>query len=135
MQNKNDRCLCVKCLVYAYHCITDNCTFLPKIIQMFVTVNTHKSKLILVYPNIYNLTLLPFKNRIGGEMVSVLASSAVDRVFEHRSGQTKTIQLVCVDSPLSTQHSGERAKTGWLEIRIMCSSGATCLPTTVVSVS
>ena len=27
-------------------------------------------------------------NRIGGEMVSVLASSAVDRGFEPRSGQT-----------------------------------------------
>ena len=28
-------------------------------------------------------------NRIGGVMVGVLASSAVDRVFESRSGQTK----------------------------------------------
>ena len=60
-------------------------------------------------------------------MVSVLASNAVDRVFEHRSGQTKTITLVCVAS-LCTQHSGERANTGWLGIRIMCPSGATCLP-------
>jgi hypothetical protein len=33
--------------------------------------------------------------------------------------------LVFVTSPLSTQHEGERAKTG---IRIMCPSGATCLP-------
>jgi hypothetical protein len=31
----------------------------------------------------------------------------------------KTIHLVFVASPLSTQHSGERAKTGWLGIRIM----------------
>ena len=30
-------------------------------------------------------------------------------------------------SPLSTQHSGERAKIGWLGIRIMFPSGATCL--------
>jgi hypothetical protein len=38
-------------------------------------------------------------------MVSVLASSAVDRGFEFRSGQTKDyITLVCVASPLSTQH-------------------------------
>jgi len=29
------------------------------------------------------------KNRVGGEMFSVLASSAVDRGFEPRSGQTK----------------------------------------------
>jgi len=25
------------------------------------------------------------------------------------------------------QHEGERTKTGWLGIRIMCPSGATCL--------
>jgi hypothetical protein len=29
---------------------------------------------------------------------------------------------------LSTQHYGERAKTGWLGIRIVCPSGMTCLP-------
>ena len=29
----------------------------------------------------------------------------------------------------STRHSGVRAKSGWLRIRIMWSSGATCLPT------
>ena len=37
-------------------------------------------------------------------MVSVLASSVIDRRFEPRSGQTKTINLVFVASPLSTQH-------------------------------
>ena len=40
----------------------------------------------------------------------------------------KTIQLVFVVSPLSTHHLGERANTGWLGIKIMCRSGATCLP-------
>jgi len=35
--------------------------------------------------------------------------------------------LVFVASPLGTQHQGERAKTGWLGIGIMCPSGATCL--------
>ncbi len=35
-------------------------------------------------------------------MVNVLASSAVDSGFEPRSGQTKTIKLVFVASPLST---------------------------------
>ena len=39
----------------------------------------------------------------------------------------KTMKLVSVASPLSTQHKGERAKTGWLWIRIMFQSGATCL--------
>jgi hypothetical protein len=32
-------------------------------------------------------------------------------------------------SPLSTQHLGERAKSGWLEMRIMCACGTTCLST------
>ena len=40
----------------------------------------------------------------------------------------KTIKLVFVASLLSLQNSGERAKTGWLGIRIMCPSGVTCLP-------
>ena len=39
----------------------------------------------------------------------------------------KTIKLVFVASPLSTQNEGEKAKTGWLGIRIMCPSGATGL--------
>ena len=32
-------------------------------------------------------------DRIGGVMVSVLVSSAVDRGLEHRSGQTKDIKI------------------------------------------
>ena len=32
-------------------------------------------------------------NRIGGVMVSMLASSAVDRGFKHRSGQTKDYKI------------------------------------------
>jgi len=41
--------------------------------------------------------------------------------------EPSTIQLVFVASPLSIQHEEVRAKTGWLGIRIMCTSGATCL--------
>ena len=68
-------------------------------------------------------------NRIGGVMISVLVLSVADRGFEPWLGQPKTIQLACVASLL-------RAKTGWLGIRIMCTSRATCLYTwTVVSVS
>jgi len=33
------------------------------------------------------------------------------------------MKLVFVASPLSMQHYGERAKTGWLGIRIMCPGG------------
>jgi hypothetical protein len=60
-------------------------------------------------------------------MVSVLTSSAVDRGFETRSGQTKIyeIGIWC----FSGKHAAlrKRAKTGWLGIRIMCPTGATCL--------
>ena len=67
-------------------------------------------------------------NRICVVIVSVIASSVVGRGFELRSGKPKSNKLLFVTSPLSTQHWGERAKTGWLGIRIMCSNyRATCL--------
>ena len=63
-------------------------------------------------------------------MVSMLALSVVDHGFEPWSGQTKDyVKFVFAASPLSMEHSGGRAKTGWLRIRIMCQSGAKCLPT------
>ena len=52
-------------------------------------------------------------NHIGGVMVSVLASSAVDRGFEPRSGQTKDyeIGIFC----FSTKQAGLRRKSKeWL---------------------
>jgi hypothetical protein len=36
----------------------------------------------------------------------------------------QTIKLVFVASPLRMQHSGKKAKMGWLEIMIICPSGA-----------
>ena len=67
-------------------------------------------------------------DRINGVMVSVLASTAVGRGLESRSGQTKDYKIgICC---FSTKHAAlRRAKTGWLGIRIMCLSGATCIPT------
>ena len=49
--------------------------------------------------------------------------------LEHvnRGVKPKTIKLVFVASPLSTQHLGERAKTGWFGIMIVCPSRTTCL--------
>jgi hypothetical protein len=60
-------------------------------------------------------------------MVSMLASSAVDRGFEPRSSQTKDyyIGICCISARLAALR--ERAKTGWLGIRIMCPSRATCV--------
>ena len=52
-------------------------------------------------------------NRSGGVMVSVLASSAVDRGFEHRSGQTKDYKIsIC---SFSAKHAALRRKSkDWL---------------------
>ena len=52
-------------------------------------------------------------NHIGGIMVSVLASSAVDRGFEPRSGQTKDYKSgICC---LSAKHAALRRKSKyWL---------------------
>ena len=44
------------------------------------------------------------ENRIDGVIVSAPASIAVDRGLEPRSVKPKTIKLVSVVSPLSTQH-------------------------------
>ena len=64
---------------------------------------------------------------IGSVMISVLASSAVDRGFEPRSGQTKdyTIGICC----FSAKHVALRSKsTDWLtRNQNNVSSGATCL--------
>jgi hypothetical protein len=60
-------------------------------------------------------------------MVALLVSSSVDRGFEPRSGKTIDYKIgICC---FSTKHAALRRKrnTGWLEIRIICPSGATCL--------
>ena len=51
--------------------------------------------------------------RIDGAMVSVLASSVVDRGFEHRSGQTKDCKIgICC---FSAKHAAFRRKRkDWL---------------------
>lgn len=53
---------------------------------------------------VYNTDSLSSVNRIGGVMVSVFASGAVDRGFESWSGQSKDYKTGIFDSPLSTQH-------------------------------
>jgi hypothetical protein len=59
-------------------------------------------------------------------MVSVHASSAVDRGFEPRLGQTKDYKIgICCFAAEHTALS-RKSKDCWLGIRIMCPSGATC---------
>ena len=50
--------------------------------------------------------------RTAASMVHMLVLSVLDRGFEPRSGQPKTMKLVFVASLLSTQLKEERAKTG-----------------------
>ena len=66
-------------------------------------------------------------NRIRGVMVSVLASIAVDHESSPDRVKPKTNIGICC---FSANHAAlrERAKTGWLGIRIRCPSGATSLP-------
>jgi hypothetical protein len=64
-------------------------------------------------------------NRIGGIMVSMLASSVVDRGFEPRSGKIKDYKIGICCFSANTEPLGERAKADRLRIKIMCLSGAT----------
>lgn len=59
-------------------------------------------------------------------MFSVLASSMVYSSNTDRVNQ-RTVQIVSVVTPLSTQFSGDRPHTGWITIMIMCLSRVTCL--------
>jgi hypothetical protein len=60
-----------------------------------------------------SLTLIVKNNHIGGVMVSVLATSAVDRVFEPRSGKTKDYKIgICC---FSAKHAALRRRSKyWL---------------------
>jgi hypothetical protein len=65
------------------------------------------------YVNYFLDSLTNIRNRIAAVMVSVLASSAVDRGFEPRSGQTKDYKIgMCC---FSAKHAALRRKSkDWL---------------------
>jgi hypothetical protein len=50
------------------------------------------------------INIIIIVNRIGGVIISVLASTVIDRGFESDRVISKTIKLIFVASPLSTQH-------------------------------
>ena len=67
------------------------------------------------------------RNHLGSVMVSVLASSSVDRGFDPRLGLTKDYTIgICCFSAMNTALR-RKSKYRWLGIRIMCPSGTTCL--------
>ena len=57
---------------------------------------------LILYMLSFVLFIRSWLNRMGGVIVTVLASNLVDRGFEPGSGQTKDYEIVFVDSPLST---------------------------------
>ena len=85
------------------------------------TILTAKNQRVLSFW--LNFWCIKDNNRICGVMVKHARLECGRSWVQARSVKPKTIKLVFVASPLSTQHYGERAKTGWLRIRIMCLSG------------
>jgi hypothetical protein len=82
-------------------------------ITMTKIVHAVKGGLISYCDKVYSRGNINQKHRIGGVMVSVLASSAVDRELEPRSGQTKDykIGMRC----FSAKHAAVRRKSNdWL---------------------
>ena len=72
-----------------------------------------KGGLLSYCDKVYSRGNINQKHRIGGVMVSMLASSAVDRGFEPRSGQTKDYKIgICC---FSAKHTALRRKSkDWL---------------------
>jgi hypothetical protein len=95
--------------------IPGSSTCSPKELSIPMTKILHavKGGLLSYCDKVYSRGNINQKHRIGGVMVSVLASSAVDRGFEPRSGQTKdyTIGICC----FSAKHAALRRKSkDWL---------------------
>ena len=69
-----------------------------------------------------------FQNRIGGVMVSVLASECDRSWFRPPIGSNQRFYEIGICC-FSAKHAAlrEKSKTVWLGIRLMCPSGTTCL--------
>ena len=94
--------------VYSSTCSTKELS-----ITMTRIVHAVKGRLLSYCDKVYSRGNINQKHRIGGVMVSVLASSAVDRGFEPRSGQTKDYEIgMCC---FSAKHAALRRKRkDWL---------------------
>ena len=80
---------------------------------MTTILHTVKGGLLSYYDKVYSRGNINQKHRIGGVMISVLASSAEDRGLEPRSGQTKHYQnYICCFS--AKQASLRRKSNDWL---------------------
>ena len=76
---------------------------------MTIILHAVKGGLLSYCDKVYLCGSINQKQRIGGVMVSVLASSAVDRGFESRSGQAKDYKIgICC---FSAKHAALRRKS------------------------
>ena len=99
-------------------------------ITMTNILHAVKGGLLSYCDKLYSRGNINQKHRIGGVMVSVLASSAVDRGFDPRSGQTKDYKIgICC---FSAKHAELRRKSKDCLARnqpgIMCPNGVIFLP-------
>jgi hypothetical protein len=109
--------------VYSSTCSTKELS-----ISMTKIVHAVKGGLLSYCDKVYSRVNINQKHCIGGVMVSVLTSSAVDRGFEPRSGQTKDYKI---DSCcFSAKHAALRRKSNeWLaQNQNNCPNGVTFLP-------
>ena len=78
--------------------------------------------MVVQFSSTYLHSIPIYFNDMGGVMVSVLSSSAVDRGFEPRSGQTKdyiySVKLVFVASSLNSQHQNQKNVSEWGDMSI-----------------
>ena len=96
--------------VYSSTCSTNELS-----IRMTKILHAVKGGLLSYCDKVYSRSNINQKHRIGGVMVSVLASSAVDRGFEPQSGQTKDYKIgICC---FSAKHAALRRKSkDWSDI-------------------
>ena len=94
--------------VYSSTCSTKELS-----ISMTAILHAVKGGLLSYCDKVYSRGNINQKHRIGGVMVSVLASSVVDRGFEPRSDQTKDYQIgICC---FSARHAAlQRKSNDWL---------------------
>ena len=76
-----------------------------------------------------NVETVHNQHTIGGVMIIVVTSGARDGGFEPLWCHTRLLKLIVVASPLSIIALRSKNKNWLSQIRIMCSSGPTFLPT------
>jgi hypothetical protein len=88
---------------------SSTCSTIELSTSMTKILHAVKGGLLSYCDKVYSRGNINQKHRIGGVMVSVLASSVVDRGFEPRSGQTKDYKIgICC---FSAKHAALRRKS------------------------